>query len=136
MTGIIQRARLIQAALGFSAYSATMDNTLPAKPRLDRSVTGRKKGTPNKVTKLLKTCILQAAEEAGGGGKNGIVNYLKTQALENPGPFMGLLGKVLPSQIAAEGKDGEPLTVEIVQFHTFYEGVPDPAPMKLINPPE
>jgi hypothetical protein len=116
-----------------------MDNALPAKPRLDRSVTGRKKGTPNKVTAVLKECILRAAEEAGGGGKDGLVNYLRTRAIENPGPFMGLLGKVLPSQIAAEGQED----LQVVIFKTTYENhaagippVPYTPPMKLLDPPE
>lgn len=58
---------------------------------------GRKKGQVNKTTALLKDAILQAAELAGG--KDGLVGYLKTQATENPGPFMTLLGKVLPTQV-------------------------------------
>ena len=56
---------------------------------------GRKKGVPNKTTALLKDAILQAAGEAGGTA--GLVGYLKQQATDNPGPFMGLLGKVLPT---------------------------------------
>ncbi len=64
---------------------------------LDRSKTGRRKGTPNKTTALLKDAILKAATDAGNGD---MAAYLKTQALENPGPFMALLGKVLPLQIA------------------------------------
>lgn len=61
---------------------------------------GRKKGTPNKTTALLKDAILQAAEDAGG--KEGLVGYLTAQAKENPGPFLSLLGKVLPVQLNAE----------------------------------
>jgi hypothetical protein len=38
------------------------------KVGLDRSKVGRKKGTPNKTTKLLKDAILKAAEKAGGKG--------------------------------------------------------------------
>lgn len=57
---------------------------------------GRPKGCLNKTTALLKDAILQAAEQAGGEG--GIVGYLTLQATENPGPFMSLLGKVLPQQ--------------------------------------
>lgn len=63
---------------------------------------GRPKGKPNKTTALLKDAILQAAEEAGG--KDGLVGYLKTQAAANPGPFMALLGKVLPTQIAGDSE--------------------------------
>lgn len=59
---------------------------------------GRVKGVPNKTTALLKDAILKAAENAGGNG--GMVGYLTLQAMENPGPFMALLGKVLPTQVA------------------------------------
>lgn len=69
------------------------------KVGLDRSKTGRAKGTPNKTTALLKDAILQAATDAGGGD---LVSYLATQARANPGPFMALLGKVLPTQIAGD----------------------------------
>lgn len=62
---------------------------------------GRKKGTPNKTTALLKDAILKAAENAGGPG--GLVGYLTMQAAENPGPFMSLLGKVLPMQMTGPG---------------------------------
>lgn len=64
---------------------------------------GRQKGTPNKHTALLKDAILKAAEQAGDKlGKEGLVSYLEHQATENPGPFLGLLGKVLPMQIAGD----------------------------------
>lgn len=61
---------------------------------------GRPKGAKNKTTALLKDAILKAAEEAGG--KDGIIGYLKTQAEANPGPFMALLGKVIPLQITGD----------------------------------
>jgi len=72
------------------------------KPKvgLDRSKTGRAKGTPNKTTALLKDAILKAAE--GAGGEGGMVAYLQAQAKANPGPFMALLGKVLPMQIQGD----------------------------------
>lgn len=60
---------------------------------------GRPKGQPNKTTALLKDAILQAAEAADKGG---LVGYLTVQANENPGPFLALLGKVLPTQIAGD----------------------------------
>jgi hypothetical protein len=62
---------------------------------------GRKKGIPNKTTALLKDAILKAAESAGDA--KGIVGYLETQARKNPGPFLGLLGKVLPMQVTGSG---------------------------------
>lgn len=73
------------------------------KVGLDRSKTGRAKGTPNKTTALLKDAILKAAEQAGNKvGNEGLVSYLEQQASENPGPFMALLGKVLPMQIVGD----------------------------------
>ena len=68
---------------------------------------GRPKGALNKTTALLKDAILKAAEQAGNKvGNDGMVSYLEVQATENPGPFMSLLGKVLPMQITGEdGKD-------------------------------
>ena len=73
-----------------------------------RAGLGRPKGTQNKTTALLKDAILKAASQAGG--KDGIVGYLAVQAAANPGPFMSLLGKVLPLQVT--GKDDEPIKME------------------------
>lgn len=70
---------------------------------------GRVKGVPNKTTALLKDAILQAAEQAGD--KEGMVGYLKQQAELNPGPFMALLGKVLPMQIANADDDAFKISV-------------------------
>ena len=61
---------------------------------------GRPKGLPNKSTQLLKDAILKAATDAGDGD---MAAYLTQQAKDNPGPFMALLGKVLPMQVTGEG---------------------------------
>lgn len=90
------------------------------KPKLglDRSKTGRAKGTPNKTTALLKDAILKAAELAGNkvdeDGNGGLIAYLEVQATQNPGPFLSLLGKVLPMQVT--GEDGGPVQVVINRF--------------------
>lgn len=66
---------------------------------------------PNKFTMQLKEAILKAAENAGG--EDGLVGYLQTQAKENPGPFMSLLGKVLPMQVAGpDDEEGRPTAIE------------------------
>lgn len=69
---------------------------------------GRPKGVPNKVTGELKDMILGALEAAGG------MEYLRRQAVENPGPFMTLVGKVLPTTLQGDSKN--PITVEIRKF--------------------
>ncbi len=70
---------------------------------------GSRKGIPNKTTALLKDMILKALDGAGG------VEYLRRQADENPGPFMRLVGKVLPMQIA--GDPDNPLTLSVDMSH-------------------
>jgi hypothetical protein len=66
---------------------------------------GRPKGVPNKVNGLIKDMIVQALDNAGG------VEYLTRQASLNPGPFMTLLGKVLPTQITGDG--GGPVKISV-----------------------
>ena len=53
---------------------------------------GRPKGSANKNTKALKDMILAALDNSGG------IDYLVTQAQDNPTAFMTLVGKVLPLQ--------------------------------------
>ena len=73
---------------------------------------GRRRGSVNKTTALLKDAVLQAAERAGD--KEGMVGYLTTQAMQNPAAFMSLLGRVLPLQNAATDEDGIKIEVEFV----------------------
>lgn len=86
---------------------------MAAKPKLDRSRTGRAKGVPNKATALLKDAILKAATLTGYDckGKQGLVGYCRNLAENEPKAFAGLLGKVLPTQVT-DG-DGQALTVVI-----------------------
>jgi hypothetical protein len=71
-----------------------MPDKLPSAPKvgLDRSKTGRAKGTPNKTTKLLKDAILNAFDRAGGE------DYLLGVAKADYKTFCTLLGRVLPQQ--------------------------------------
>lgn len=64
------------------------------KPR--KKTGGRKAGTPNKTTKLIKDCVLSSLEEVGG------VDYLVKQAYEHPTAYIGLLAKVLPIQLKGD----------------------------------
>lgn len=70
----------------------------------DRIGKGRPKGSVNKSTGQIKDMILAALDKAGGA------EYLYKQAQANPGPFMTLVGKVLPTQIT--GDKDNPLVIE------------------------
>lgn len=109
----------------------TKDVPVVAKRKPPNAGIGRKKGIPNKSTTLLKDCILKAAELAGDtlpGPDHGLVKYLRAQAFENPGPFMTILGKVIPLQIV--GDDGGPLTFTVTNV---YEPAPPLLDGKVIN---
>lgn len=86
--------------------------SLSAQPKLGvnrgNAGKGRQKGVPNKVTGELKEMILGALSDAGG------TEYLTKQAKENPGPFLTLVGKVLPYQMTGEG--GGPMQVQEVPW--------------------
>lgn len=92
------------------------------KVGLDRSKTGRAKGTPNKTTAVLKDAILLAAEEVGfdGVGGGGLTGYLRMVAKEDVKAFAGLLGRVLPLQVTGDSDN----PAEIV-FRTIYETKPE-----------
>lgn len=77
----------------------------PGDPKPPNS--GRKRGQPNKNTAALRDMILMALDKQPGGG----VKYLAKQAVEQPVAFMGLLGKVLPTQLA--GDQCNPIAIEV-----------------------
>jgi hypothetical protein len=88
-----------------------LDSSKLVKSKPPNAGKGRPKGVPNKATKALKDMILGALDAAGGE------DYLQRQADENPGPFMALIGKVLPSTMAITGPEGKDLkiTFEIIR---------------------
>lgn len=65
---------------------------------------GRPAGSKNKLPAQLKEMILTALDKAGGA------KYLEAQAKENPGPFLTLLGKVLPTTLTGDPQN--PVQVE------------------------
>lgn len=72
---------------------------------------GRAKGSTNKTPRKLKEMVLQALDEAGG------VEFLVRQATKkNNAPFMALLAKVLPLQVAGDPDNPVGITVNIRQF--------------------
>jgi hypothetical protein len=65
---------------------------------------GRRKGSTNRIPRLLKDAILEAAEIEGfdGEGRDGLVGFLRAKSRTEPAAFLGLMGKVLPLQINAK----------------------------------
>ena len=59
---------------------------------------GRPKGSLDKGNALIRVMVADALDRAGG------VDYLARVAESHPGPFLGLVGKVLPIQVT--GEDG------------------------------
>ncbi len=86
---------------------AKRNNNPPGRPKGTPKTGGRQKGTPNKVTALLKEAIILAAEKCGRDmqGTGGVVGYCEFLAQEHPQTFATLLGKVLPLQLT--GGDGD-----------------------------
>ncbi len=72
---------------------------------------GRQKGTPNKVTAVLKDAILQSAESAH---PEGMAAYLQLQANKNPAAFLTLLGKVLPLTVGGDPENPVHITMPMV----------------------
>ena len=66
---------------------------------------GRQKGSTNKVTSDIKKLILGALNDVGGQA------YLAEQATLNPGPFMALIGKVIPKDVNTEMSGG--ITIQV-----------------------
>lgn len=68
-----------------------------------RKTGGRTKGTPNKVNAAVKEAILGAFNKVGGQA------YLERVAENDARVFCGLLGRVLPTQLA--GTADEPIRI-------------------------
>jgi len=66
----------------------------PRKGRLNRG--GRKAGSKNKTTILLKAAIEESFENVGGA------EYLTTMAIQEPKAYLTLLAKILPAKIEAD----------------------------------
>ena len=82
---------------------------------------GRPPGSLNKTTTQLREAILGALEAAGG--EEGSVGYLKRLAIENSSAFASLLGKVLPTTLAASESDGDkPKKIEFVRVIVMPDG--------------
>jgi hypothetical protein len=69
-----------------------------------RKTGGRKPGSRNKITEEVRVALLKAFHAVGEA------DYLEEVARTHPAVFCTLLGKILPTEIAAD----EPITHEVV----------------------
>jgi hypothetical protein len=90
-----------------------VSSTSFGQPNANPHGKGRTPGVPEKHTRILRQAAILAAEIAGGGGKDGLVNYLVKQAHEHPVAFMGFLGKAMPLQIDTDGDSR--IIIEVVR---------------------
>jgi len=80
---------------------------------------GRAKGTPNKNTADIKAMVLGALQDVGGR------EYLAARALDTPGPFLTLVGKILPLQLT--GENGAAIAVDF----RWADATPQPQPVTI-----
>lgn len=80
---------------------------------------GRKKGTPNKMTKSVKDALLGAFDELGGK------DYLIEVGREDPKTLCTLLAKIIPAEISAK-LDGQ-ATIMVVTGIDSPPGTDEPA---------
>lgn len=71
---------------------------------------GRSAGTPNKITRAFRESV-QIAFSAIGGDK-----AFASWARENPTEYYRIAARLIPQELRHAGDDGQPLTVEIIQF--------------------
>ena len=67
---------------------------------------GRPKGVPNKTTAAVKDMLREALDECGG------VEYLVEKAKEHPVAFLGLIGKLIPTEV--KGDVDSTVTIKVI----------------------
>ena len=93
---------------------------------------GRARGTPNRVSRLVREAIVEAAALVGedGEGAEGLVGYLKLLAVTEPRAYASLLGRVLPYQITVDDGPQPLATVEELAEELRRRGLPVPEPYR------
>ncbi len=88
------------------------------RPKGQAKTGGRRRGTPNKTTALLKDAVLRAAEVSGDKISKdkrypGLEKYLVWLSAEYPVAFTSLLSKVLPLQIGGTSDEGDGINITV-----------------------
>lgn len=101
------------------------------KPKRRGEGGGRKKGSINKNSRILKDALLLAAEAAGDdlfaskkAKQDKLVGYLRWMALKEVSTFASLLGRVIPLQITVEKVEVHYETVEDIQRDILARQIP------------
>ena len=89
---------------------------------------GRPPG-PAAPKRLLQEAFLRAAKTAGGGGDDGLHDYLAKVALTHPAVFVSALSKLIPFEVRMSGTGN--VTINIVK--RFNDEEVPAAQAKLIN---
>jgi hypothetical protein len=72
-----------------------------------RPGSGRKAGTPNKMSATVKENVIAVFDGIGG------VEHMKQWAIDNPNNFYNIYAKILPTQTEISGADGSALPIGI-----------------------
>ena len=96
-----------------SSESPDNAGTLPKKAAHPNLKGGSRKGRPNKVTQQVKDAIAEAAEALGGVSR--LVAWCQEEPRNDAAFWTQIYPKLLPVQIAGEGKNGE-VVIEIVRY--------------------
>lgn len=75
---------------------------------------GRPKGSVDKGNALIREMAVMALGQVGG------VEYLARVAESHPGPFLSLLGKILPVQVT--GENGAPINIRRIELVPLVNG--------------
>jgi hypothetical protein len=83
-------------------------NPIANIPPERRHRTGRKPGSTNQKTVILKDALMMAGEIAGNEitKDSGLVGYLVHLALNKPELYVSMLGKIIPLQVSGTASDG------------------------------
>lgn len=76
---------------------------------------GRRPGSANVFTRLVKEAIVLAAEQVGsdGNGKGGLIGYLRAQARRYPEEYLKLLARLMPYQLVGPNDSAPVVKVEL-----------------------
>lgn len=77
---------------------------------------GRRKGSPNKITRAFREAVQTVYHGIGGD------EAFATWARENPTEFYRIAARLIPQEMRHAGGDGEPLTVQVIKFSELAPG--------------